>query len=47
MTDNEKKRVNGFLGQKEDQRKVETANFSVKALPDSVNWVEKGAVSPV
>ena len=39
MTESEKKRVNGFLGEKKDSRNVQTAKLSVEDLPDSVNWV--------
>ena len=47
MSKSEKKRAKGFLGEKKNSRSVETANLPLKDLPDSVNWVEKGAVAPV
>ena len=39
MTESEKKKINGFLGEKKNSRSVQTAKLSLKDLPDSVDWV--------
>lgn len=45
-TDDETKRYRGFLGKRANLNVSVTA-LDVLELPESINWLEKGAVTPV